>query len=297
MIWVQCLPLAEFAGNNGKSESTRCTQFFAGRGVDPRMTFADEPTQEWDQRCVDADQVQATMQQIYEHLRVEMRRSQAVKQEGANRWHIPAPNIEVGPNVSLDTRNIQTTWPTRQLNWKRLGPFRVVQRVSAYAYEPELPMSVPIHWVQPIWLLNPVVDDPFVGQRVGPLPSVEVDGDEEYQVSSVEDSRGNRSQLQNLIRWTGYDSLTWKAERFVHGLQAAGKFHQRYSGEPGALWDIPEWPRMSGGIPWRGLVNTEVLRNIGRDLRMVWKELYYTMVEMLGDVEDAVGWWWDSLVW
>jgi transposase InsO family protein len=47
--WVQWLPLAEFAANNGVSESTKCTPFFAVQGVDPRMSFDGEPTQERDQ--------------------------------------------------------------------------------------------------------------------------------------------------------------------------------------------------------------------------------------------------------
>jgi transposase InsO family protein len=47
--WVQWLPLAEFAANNGVSESPKCTPFFAVQGVDPRMSFAGDPTQERDQ--------------------------------------------------------------------------------------------------------------------------------------------------------------------------------------------------------------------------------------------------------
>jgi len=70
---VQWLPHAEFATNNGMSESTKCTLFFAVQGVDPQMSFAGEPTLEWDQRRLDADQVQATMQQIHEYVRLEMR--------------------------------------------------------------------------------------------------------------------------------------------------------------------------------------------------------------------------------
>jgi len=70
---VQWLPLAELAVNNGTSESTKCTQFSAEEGVDPQMTFAAESTQEQDQWPLDADQVQAMMQQIYENLCVEMR--------------------------------------------------------------------------------------------------------------------------------------------------------------------------------------------------------------------------------
>ena len=97
--WVQWLPLAEFAANNGVSESTKCTPFFAIQGMDPRMSFVGEPTQEWDQRRWEADQVQAAMQQIHEHLRVEMRRSQAVQEEGANRGRIPGPNVQIGSRV------------------------------------------------------------------------------------------------------------------------------------------------------------------------------------------------------
>jgi len=48
-VWVTWLPLAEFDENNGISESTKRTPFFAVQGVDPNMTFAGEPTQEWDQ--------------------------------------------------------------------------------------------------------------------------------------------------------------------------------------------------------------------------------------------------------
>ena len=36
-----------------------------------------------------------------------------------------------------------------------------------------------------------------------------------------------RSQLQYLIRWTGYDVLTWEPAKFVDGLQAVDEFHQR----------------------------------------------------------------------
>jgi hypothetical protein len=58
------------------------------------------------------------MQQVHEHLRVEMRCSQAVQEEGANRGRVPTPNIPVGSKVWLDARNVRTTHPTRKLDWK-----------------------------------------------------------------------------------------------------------------------------------------------------------------------------------
>jgi len=207
------------------------------------MSFVGEPTQERDQRRWEADQVQAAMEQIHEHLRVEMRWSQAVHEEGANRGRIPGPNIQVGSKVWLDARQVPTTRPTRTLDWKRLGPFRVQKQVSPYAYELDLPASTRIHRVQPVSLLDPVVEDPLEGQVVLPPPPVEVDGEEEYQVSSVEDSRVYRSQLQYLIRSTGNDSLTWEPAKFIDGLQAVDKFHRRYPGKPGPLEKVLGGPR------------------------------------------------------
>ena len=73
-----------------------------------------------------------------------------------------------------------------------------------------------------------MVEDPLVGQRIEPPPPVEVDGEDEYQVASVEGSRMYRNQLQYLIQSTGYDSLTWEPAKFVDGLQAVEEFHQRF---------------------------------------------------------------------
>ena len=65
--------------------SYKVFRIFPVTGVDPQMTFEVAVGEPGDSRTIDADQVQKTMQQIYEHLRVEMRRSQDIMEEGANR--------------------------------------------------------------------------------------------------------------------------------------------------------------------------------------------------------------------
>jgi hypothetical protein len=74
------------------------------------------------------------------------------------------------------------------LDLKRLGPFTVKKQVSPYACELELPAAMKIHRVQPVSLLDPVVEDLLEGEGVLPPSPVEVDGEEDYQVSGVEDS-------------------------------------------------------------------------------------------------------------
>jgi hypothetical protein len=128
--------------NNAASESTKCTPILAVQAVDPRMSLVGEPTQDRDQRCLDADQAQATMQQVHEHLCIEMRRSQVIQEERANRGRIPAPHIQIGSKVWLYVCNIRTTRPTGKVDWKRVGLFKVTKQVSPYAYELEFPASI-----------------------------------------------------------------------------------------------------------------------------------------------------------
>jgi hypothetical protein len=147
---VQWLPLAEITANNGISESTKSTPVFAVQGVDPRISFVGEPTHERYQRRLDPGHVQGTMQHIHEHLRVEMRRSQAATEDAANRSRTPARNIQHGTQVWFDSRHVWTTRPTRKLNWKGLRPFNVLCQVSQYTYEPEVAAAIRIHQVQPV---------------------------------------------------------------------------------------------------------------------------------------------------
>jgi len=104
--WVQWFSLAEFAANNGVSESSKCITCFAVQGTDPRISFAGVQTQEPNPRPLDADESQPTMQHVHEHLQVVMNRSQVLQEDGANRGCIPAVNIQVGSKVWLDARNI-----------------------------------------------------------------------------------------------------------------------------------------------------------------------------------------------
>jgi len=154
-----------------------------------------------------------------------MKRIQTVEEEGANRGRVSAPNIQEGSRVWLDARHIRTRRPTQKLDWKWPGPILVICQVSPDAYQPELPASMLIHRVQPVPFLDPVIDYPLRGQQITPLPPVDVDGEEAYKVSSIDDSRMDRNQLQYLICWTGYDSLTWEPAKFVDRLQAVLEFH------------------------------------------------------------------------
>lgn len=235
--------MAEFAANNRASETSKCTPFFAIYGTNPQMTFLNEPIEEWDHQCVDADQVQATMQEVNQHLQIEMRRSQAMQEKVANQSWVRVLNIQKGSRVWMDAWPICLARPTWKLDSKWFGPYMVVRQISPDAYESHLPVAIQIHHVQLVLLLDPMVYEPLVGQWVNPPTPVKVDGEEEYRFSTVQDSQMYWNQLQYLIHWTGYKSLTWDSAKFVDGLQAVGEFHQRYSGKPEPLGDVVGEPQ------------------------------------------------------
>jgi len=89
-----------------------------------------------------------------------------------------------------------------------------------------------------------MVADPLAEQHGEPPPPVEVDGEEKYQVSGVEDSRVYRNQLQHLTLWAGHDPPTWEPPKFVDGLQALKQFHQCYPGKHGPLEKVLGGPQI-----------------------------------------------------
>jgi len=96
------------------------------------------------------------------------------------------------------------------------------------------------------------VDDQLARQLIEPTPPVGVNGEEYYQVSSVEDSRMYRSQIQYLIWWTRSDSLTWELTKFVGSLQAVQEFHQRHPQKPGQLPNVLGGPGTQEGFTVTG---------------------------------------------
>jgi len=172
-----------------------------------------------------------------------MRRSQDIMEEGANRKRLPAPQLQQGTKAWLDARHVRTTRPSRKLEWKRLRPYTIKRKVSRYACYLELPRGLRIHPVHHVSLLDPVAEDPLPGQKVTPPPPVEMDRDQEYQVERVEDSHMYRNQLQYLVRWTGYDQVTWEPARDIDGLQALDTCHAKYPQKPGPLGVVLGGPR------------------------------------------------------
>ncbi|KAG5734829.1 hypothetical protein E4T56_gene627 [Termitomyces sp. T112] len=106
------------------------------------------------------------------------------------------------------------TWrPSIKLDHKRLGPFKILQKVSTHAYKLDLPPGLKgLHPVFHVRLLERHAPDPFPSQRPSRPPPIEVEDEYHYEVDEILDSRVVHGRLQYLVHWKGYgpEDDTWE---------------------------------------------------------------------------------------
>ena len=87
-----------------------------------------------------------------------------------------------------------------------IGPFKVLQKVGYNAYKLELPPSMKIHNVFHSSLLWLAPDDPLPGQQIPEPPPIVIDGQDEWEVDKILDSRRHYQKLQYKVKWIGFDN-------------------------------------------------------------------------------------------
>lgn len=240
--WTDFLTLAEFATNNHLLETTNMSPFQASYGRLSQMTFG--PLQHGETTNEDqANRLAREMSQVFNFLKAEMFRAQKIQEKMANLHRTPAPRYAVGDYIWLSTRNIETKRPSTKLDWKQIGPYRIQQIVSPYAYELTLPSSMKVHPVFHVSLLISTVNDPIPGQITPIPPPVEVEGESEWEVEDILDSRKREHRLEYLVKYVGYEEPSWQpSEEIEHAPNVRKILHEQY----------PSKPCLSGGRPKRG---------------------------------------------
>lgn len=241
--WYRWLPLAEFANNNHDSDTTGISPFFADSGFHPRMGF-EPPIRGGGPATLEADKFAEHMQTVLEHCQDEMVYAQAKYAEYADNHREPAPSYQPGDMVFLDARNLRTQRPSRKLDFKSQGKFQIVRKVSPYAYELDLPATMKIHPVFHTSLLSSAGDNPHPGHRQPEAPPVIVDGEEEWEIQEIIDSKRTRKGSQDikyLVRWKGWDHPTWEPYSLVEDTEALELFHRQHPSKPmpKGFWNKP----------------------------------------------------------
>jgi len=142
--------------------------------------------------------------------------------------HKDTPRYQEGDYVWLEGKHLRTNQPTAKLAARRHGPFQITQVLSPVNYKLELPTQWSIHPVFHIDLLTPYRETPMHGENFRRPPPDLVDGEEEYEVEKILDSRrfGRGRKLQYLVKWKGYpDSENqWVDKDDIFADQALAEF-------------------------------------------------------------------------
>ena len=122
-----------------------------------------------------------------------MTKSQAKQAVAANRYHKEPSAYKISNMVWLSTRNIKTDRPSKKLDHKMIGPYKVKELVES-SYQLELPHTMKIHDVFHSNLLQKVANNPLSSQRNSPLPPTVVDNEKEWKVNNILDVKRGRSK-------------------------------------------------------------------------------------------------------
>ncbi|CAJ0967371.1 unnamed protein product [Ranitomeya imitator] len=241
--WVSFLPLAEFALNNRASSATLVSPFFCNSGFHPRFSSGQVESSD----CPGVDSVVDRLQQIWTQVVDNLTLSQEKAQLFANRRRRVGPRLRVGDLVWLSSRHIPMKVSSPKFKPRFIGPYRISEILNPVSFRLTLPDSFSIHNVFHRSLLRRYVA-PMVPSVEPPAP-VLVEGELEYIVEKILDSRVSRRKLQYLVKWKGYaqEDNSWVFASDVHAPDLVRAFHVAHPGRPGGSGEGSVTPPQGGG--------------------------------------------------
>jgi hypothetical protein len=192
-----------------------------------RERLTREEAQAWAQRHKEA----------WEFAKANTKKAQDRQRTQANKHRRPV-DWDVGDLVFVSTDG----WKNSR-GYRRQGPFRVLEKVG-HSWKVDMPSHWKGHDVFNPERLRKWTSKPLPGQEDPPEPADDVDGEPEWTVSEVLDSRVTRSgRLEYQVTWQGWDpDDTWYPARNLKNSTARlREFHERRPEKPGPPKRLQAW--------------------------------------------------------
>lgn len=229
--WVDWLPVIEFALNNRYHTALKTTPFYANYGYHPhigslpRIQSPIESVEEF------VDHLHTVQKDTEKSL---LQASEDMKRFYDKHRNAP-PDFAIGQKVLLDNADLSLNRPSRKLAERRSGPFEILDKVGTHAYRLKLPQQWKnVHPVFHVSKLDPYNEDPESPNFPQPPPDI-VEGEPEWEVEEVRDSRLFNRRLQYLIKWKGWPEAenSWQDELDLENAQdTIAEFYKKFPNAP-----------------------------------------------------------------
>ena len=238
--WSDLLPLVEFAFKNAPSATTGISPFYANKGYHPSISIHPER----DLASVRAHDFVVDLEQLHTELKQQIAISQRRYQGPADARRTPPPAFKVGDQVFVKAAFFRTTRPARKFAEKYFGPYEIIAQVGPQSFTLRLPRSMKsVHPVYQVSMLEPSHPSSIPNRTNTPPPPIEVDGDLEYEIEEILNSKidhRRRCKLLYLVKWTGYENTSQESDwipatELENTPEVVADFHAKYPGKVGPL--------------------------------------------------------------
>ena len=194
--------MGEFSANANVSTTTKMPLFLATKGYNPRMSFdlVDLSTNSTREKIANSTtrSIANHMEKVWDFMQEEMIKSQAKQMVAAN-YYCKKPLVyKIGDKIFLLTKNIRTEKPSKKLDDKNIGPFKIKKLVGS-SYQLELPHTMKIHDIFHLNLLWKAADNPLPSQQNIPPPLTVVNNKKEWEIDNILDAKHGRGGKKVLF--------------------------------------------------------------------------------------------------
>lgn len=229
--WSSWLAIAEFSFNNATRSSTSHSPFFLNYGLHPRT-----PTSPPNSSKIPAlDEWLSELSSARSAAEKALKKSAEYMKTSYDKRHSPNPDYRIGEKVWLSAKNINQTRPSPKLSFKRLGPFEITKKLTPVNYELKLPPSLAIHNRFHVTLLSKYTEPFAPEQKLDNPPPIEVQGQEEFEVKEILDSRKKGRGVQFLVKWKGFnvEENSWeKPANLANAPDLIKAFYKKFPNKP-----------------------------------------------------------------
>jgi len=143
----------QLAYNTAKSEATGISPFFVNYRTDPNLVKSTLSNTNNTAATVKATEIR----ELYQELCKELSFINKKMAHYTNRQRVKGPPLKEGDAIYLLKRNIKTKQPSNKLDYKQLGPFKILQKLSDVSYKLDLPGTTKLHNHFHVSLLKPAL--------------------------------------------------------------------------------------------------------------------------------------------